>query len=66
MQHVLALRNASVTDKILHCLEGQFIHLARIKGGSHVVEKCIEFSERGMLCVIKEILDCQNAPSHLA
>ncbi|CAA3009497.1 pumilio homolog 12-like [Olea europaea subsp. europaea] len=38
VQHVLALRNASVTDKILHCLEGQFIHLAWIKGGSHIVE----------------------------
>ncbi|CAI9760237.1 unnamed protein product [Fraxinus pennsylvanica] len=66
VQHVLALRNASVTDKILHYLQGRFIHLARIKGGSHVVEKCIEFSESGMLCVIKEILDSQNAPSHLA
>ncbi|KAL2524117.1 putative pumilio8 [Abeliophyllum distichum] len=66
VQHVLTLRNESVTEKILHCLKGQFIHLAQIKGGSHVVEKCIQFSECGMRNVIGEILENRKAPSHLA
>ncbi|CAI9783978.1 unnamed protein product [Fraxinus pennsylvanica] len=60
VQHVLELRNDLITKKILGCLQGQFIQLSKTKGGSHVVEKCIESSAFGCSFVVTKLLDSSN------
>ncbi|KAL2475747.1 putative pumilio8 [Abeliophyllum distichum] len=66
VQHVLELRNNVITKKILCYLQGQFIQLSKTKGGSHVVEKCIETSKFGSSWVVKEIIDCPKTTVRLA
>ncbi|KAK4423277.1 hypothetical protein Salat_1910500 [Sesamum alatum] len=66
VQNVLGLRNTDITNKITRRLQNQFIRLAMTKGGSHVVEKCMEASDNGIISVAVEILDCPRAPVLLA
>ncbi|KAL0443018.1 UNVERIFIED_CONTAM: Pumilio18 [Sesamum latifolium] len=66
VQNLLSLRNMDITNRITGRLQNQFIRLSVIKGGSHVVEKCMEASHNGILAVVEEILDCPKAPFRLA
>ncbi|KAL0398855.1 UNVERIFIED_CONTAM: putative pumilio21 [Sesamum radiatum] len=66
VQNLLSLRNTDITNRITGRLQNQFIRLSVIKGGSHVVEKCMEASDNGILAVVEEILDCPKAPFRLA
>ncbi|KAL0398877.1 UNVERIFIED_CONTAM: putative pumilio21 [Sesamum radiatum] len=65
VQNLLSLRNTDITNRITGRLQNQFIRLSMIKGGSHVVEKCMEASDNGILAVVEEILDCPKAPFQL-
>ncbi|KAL0398873.1 UNVERIFIED_CONTAM: hypothetical protein Sradi_2230600 [Sesamum radiatum] len=64
-ENLLSLRNTDITNRITGRLQNQFIRLSMIKGGSHVVEKCMEASDNGILAVVEEILDCPKAPFQL-
>ncbi|KAL7088525.1 hypothetical protein ACP275_13G132400 [Erythranthe tilingii] len=57
VQRVLEQTNEEVNKKILHLLEKHFLELAHLKGGSHVVEKCMKTSDDGLLSVVKAILE---------
>ncbi|XP_019191144.1 PREDICTED: putative pumilio homolog 19 isoform X2 [Ipomoea nil] len=56
VQEVLELKDENFTRIICNRLEGLYIQLARKKGGSHVVEKCIKSSEFGMRSVVGALL----------
>ncbi|KAL2235751.1 UNVERIFIED_CONTAM: putative pumilio 21 [Sesamum indicum] len=66
VQNVLSLRNGDITNKIIDCLENQFIRLAVRKEGSLVVEKCMEASNNGIIKVAAEIVNCPGAAFRLA
>lgn len=66
MQNVLSLRNRDVTARIVFSLRGQFVQLAKKTGGSHVVEKCMESSDFGIVSVVQEILVNPKASFRLA
>ncbi|CAI9097399.1 OLC1v1033814C1 [Oldenlandia corymbosa var. corymbosa] len=55
VQHVLKLELESVNKAICLNLSGMFVELAQMKGGSHVVEKCLELSHLGREFVTEEI-----------
>ncbi|KAL7130431.1 hypothetical protein ABFS83_13G133600 [Erythranthe nasuta] len=57
VQRVLEQANEEVNKKILRLLEKHFLELAHLKGGSHVVEKCMKTSDDGLLSVVKAILE---------
>ncbi|EYU27679.1 hypothetical protein MIMGU_mgv11b022591mg [Erythranthe guttata] len=56
-KRVLEQTNEQVNKKILCLLEKHFLELAHLKGGSHVVEKCMKTSDDGLLSVVKAILE---------
>ncbi|XP_011096144.2 pumilio homolog 18-like [Sesamum indicum] len=66
VQNLLSIRNMDISNRITGRLQNQFIRLSVIKGGSHVVEKCMEASDSGIIAVVEEILDCPKAPLQLA
>ncbi|MCD7464062.1 Rna-binding protein [Datura stramonium] len=66
VQHVLELGDEEVSSKIFSQLEKQYLTLAFKKGGSHVVEKCIESSKSGMISVVDALLADQKALIQLA
>ncbi|KAK4423237.1 Pumilio18 [Sesamum alatum] len=66
VQNVLGLGNRDIIDEITHRLQNQFIRLATTKGGSHVVEKCMEASDNGIILVAAKILDRPTTPVRLA
>lgn len=67
MQHVLQLKDTEINQKILKSLKGKFIALSQKKGGSHVVERCLECCPVGTDTVVREILmSSLNAPYQLA
>ncbi|KAK2967517.1 hypothetical protein RJ640_010158 [Escallonia rubra] len=66
VQHVLKLQNQELTDKICRKLRGQYTDLSSKKGGSHVVEKCITSSRKGMKYAVEEFLENGRTPSQLA
>ncbi|PIN01157.1 Translational repressor MPT5/PUF4 and related RNA-binding proteins (Puf superfamily) [Handroanthus impetiginosus] len=66
IQNILELRDLNVTAKILTCLKGQFVYLSQKKGGSHIVERCMESSYIGLECVVQEIVKTPNAAILLA
>ncbi|KAK3000040.1 hypothetical protein RJ639_022637 [Escallonia herrerae] len=66
VQHVLKLQNQELTDKICSKLRGQYTDLSSKKGGSHVVEKCITSSRKGMEYAVEEFLENGRTPSQLA
>ncbi|KAL0012138.1 hypothetical protein SO802_007246 [Lithocarpus litseifolius] len=63
LQHVLGLDDPQVTNKICLRLKGHYAHLSSQKGGSYVVEKCL--NSVGMNYVIEDFLSynrlCQLA-----
>lgn len=66
MQNVLSLKNEGISARIVLSLRGQFVELGLQQGGSHVVEKCIEASDFGMVSVVKEIVETPEAAFNLA
>ncbi|GAV71168.1 PUF domain-containing protein [Cephalotus follicularis] len=42
VQHVLKLHNPFINEKIFSSLKGHYVSLSQLKGGSHVVERCLE------------------------
>ncbi|KAF5447391.1 hypothetical protein F2P56_032946 [Juglans regia] len=58
LQHVLALHDPALTNKICSVLRGHYVHISLQKGGSHVVERCLESS--GMEYVLGELLKTDN------
>ncbi|XP_009797945.2 pumilio homolog 15-like [Nicotiana sylvestris] len=66
VQHVLELRDEEISSKIFSQLEKQYLTLAYKKGGSHVVEKCIESSNIGMISVVDVLLADEKSLVHLA
>ncbi|CAK9182257.1 unnamed protein product [Ilex paraguariensis] len=66
VQHVLSLDNLEISEKICDRLRGKYVELSLKKGGSHIVEKCIKSSLKGLVYVVHEILNTKNAPSKLA
>ncbi|KAK4838614.1 hypothetical protein QYF36_015085 [Acer negundo] len=42
VQRVIGLQNPDLTDKICSELQGKYVELSMLKGGSHVVEKCLK------------------------
>ncbi|KAM3749138.1 hypothetical protein ACB098_05G160000 [Castanea mollissima] len=63
LQHVLGLDDPQVTNKICLRLKGHYAHLSSQKGGSYVVEKCL--NSIGMNYVIEDFL-CYNRLCQLA
>ncbi|XP_044465433.1 pumilio homolog 12-like [Mangifera indica] len=45
LKHVLDLEDPALIEKICLMLRGHVINLSMMKGGSHVVEKCLKFQE---------------------
>lgn len=66
VQNVLSLKKKSVSGGIVRRLQGKCVELAKQHGGSGVVEKCIEASEFGMVCVVREIVETPKASMELA
>ncbi|KAL0409140.1 UNVERIFIED_CONTAM: hypothetical protein Sradi_1848400 [Sesamum radiatum] len=66
VQNVLGLKYGDITNKITDQLQNQFIRLAVRKGGSLVVEKCMEASNNGIIRVAAEIVNCPGAAFQLA
>lgn len=66
VQNVLSLKTERVSDGIAWRLEGKCVELAKQLGGSYIVEKCIEASELGMVCVVREIVGTPKAAMELA
>ncbi|KAG7950434.1 hypothetical protein I3843_13G112300 [Carya illinoinensis] len=58
LQHVLSLHDPALTNKICSVLSGHYVRISFLKGGSHVVERCLESS--GMEYVLKELLKTDN------
>ncbi|XP_059309518.1 putative pumilio homolog 16 [Lycium ferocissimum] len=66
VQHVLELGDEEISSKVFSQLEKQYLTLAFKKGGSHVVEKCIESSKSGMISVVDVLLTDDKALVQLA
>ncbi|CAN4126978.1 unnamed protein product [Withania somnifera] len=66
VQHVLELGYNEISCKIFSQLKKQYLTLAFKKGGSHVVEKCIESSKSGMISVVDVLLADAKALVQLA
>ncbi|CAN4114636.1 unnamed protein product [Withania somnifera] len=66
VQHVLDLGDEEISCRIFSRLEKQYLTLAFKKGGSHVVEKCIESSKSGMISVVDVLLADAKALVQLA
>lgn len=66
MQNVLTLKNDGMSARIVLGLRGQFVELGLTQGGSHVVEKCIDASDFGIVSVVKEIVETPQASLNLA
>ncbi|KAG6619166.1 hypothetical protein I3842_Q106400 [Carya illinoinensis] len=58
LQHVLAFHDPALTDKICSVLSGHYVQISLQKGGSHVVERCLQSS--GMEHVLQELLKSDN------
>ncbi len=63
LQHVLGLDDPVFNEKICSILRGHYIRLSSQKGGSFVVEKCL--NSNGMIYVIQDLLS-YNRLCHLA
>lgn len=66
VQNLLTLKNKGIKARIVLALQGQFVELALTQVGSHVVEKCIETSNVGLVSVVKEIVETPQASFNLA
>ncbi|KAM3328110.1 hypothetical protein P3S68_033572 [Capsicum galapagoense] len=56
VQHVLELGDEEISRKIFSQLEKQYLSLAFKRGGSHVVERCIQSGKSGMISVVDVLL----------
>ena len=51
IQHILDLQHPVFTKKICSRLQGYYVRLSFQKSGSHVVEKCLNSSDKGFAVV---------------
>ncbi|OMO71029.1 hypothetical protein CCACVL1_18496 [Corchorus capsularis] len=56
VQGVLGLQNPVIIEKISYSLRGYYVKLSMMKGGSHLVEKCLKSSSGALVNVISEFL----------
>ncbi|CAL5344371.1 unnamed protein product [Camellia sinensis] len=54
VQHILGLDNSELNDKICFRLRGRYARLSLIKHGSHVVEKCLQFSPLAIVYLVED------------
>ncbi|CAI9097388.1 OLC1v1033796C2 [Oldenlandia corymbosa var. corymbosa] len=66
VQYVLSIQDELLNESICLSLSGQFVELAQKKGGSHLVEKCLLYSDFGRSLVLKEISRSEKTLSMLA
>ncbi|GLT97753.1 hypothetical protein SLE2022_153020 [Rubroshorea leprosula] len=58
VQNLLGLQYPNITKKICSLLKDHYIRISMLKGGSHVVEKCLKSTERGY--AVEAFMECQG------
>ncbi|GLU13024.1 hypothetical protein SLE2022_296730 [Rubroshorea leprosula] len=58
VQKLLGLQYPNITKKICYLLKDHYARISMLKGGSHVVERCLQSSERGY--AVEAFVECQG------
>ncbi|GFZ03278.1 hypothetical protein Acr_15g0018860 [Actinidia rufa] len=66
VQYILRRGDLALNSKICRLLRGKYEKLSLLQHGSHVVEKCLAFSPRGMLYLFEEISEKEGMLVKLA
>ncbi|GLT97739.1 hypothetical protein SLE2022_152880 [Rubroshorea leprosula] len=58
VQNLLGLQYPNITKKICYLLKDHYARISMLKGGSHVVERCLKSPERGY--AVEAFVECQE------